>query len=107
MIADYQSGNLDTGSKQFKAITGIAALLALTIPLFGFNPIKGQILTQVFNVFVLPLVVLSITILVNRKSLMKDQAAGYLLNILLGLALLFSVIISYNGFIALVANILG
>ena len=107
MIADYQSGKLDTGSKQFKAITGIAALLALTIPLFGFNPIKGQILTQVFNVFVLPLVVLSITILVNRKSLMKDQAAGYLLNILLGLALLFSIIISYNGFIALVANILG
>ena len=107
MIADYQSGKLDTGSKQFKAITGIAALLALTIPLFGFNPIKGQILTQVFNVFVLPLVVLSITILVNRKSLMKDQAAGYLLNILLGLALLFSIIISYNGFIALLANILG
>ena len=105
MIADYQSGKLDTSSRQFKTITGFAALLALTIPLFGFNPIKGQILTQVFNVFVLPLVVFGITVLVNRKSLMKEQAAGYVLNTLLGLALLFSIIISYNGAVALFAQV--
>ena len=105
MIADYQSGKLDTSSRQFKTITGFAALLALTIPLFGFNPIKGQILTQVFNVFVLPLVVFGITVLVNRKSLMKEQAAGYVLNTLLGLALLFSIIISYNGAVALLEQV--
>ena len=105
MIADYQSGKLDTSSRQFKTITGFAALLALIIPLFGFNPIKGQILTQVFNVFVLPLVVFGITVLVNRKSLMKEQAAGYVLNTLLGLALLFSIIISYNGAVALLAQV--
>ena len=105
MIADFQSGKLDTSSRQFKTITGFAALLALTIPLFGFNPIKGQILTQVFNVFVLPLVVFGITVLVNRESLMKEQAAGYVLNTLLGLALLFSIIISYNGAVALLAQV--
>ena len=105
MIADYQSGKLDTSSRQFKTITGFAALLALTVPLFGFNPIKGQILTQVFNVFVLPLVVFGITVLVNRKSLMKEQVAGYVLNTLLGLALLFSIIISYNGAVALLAQV--
>ena len=105
MIADYQSGKLDTSSRQFKTITGFAALLALTIPLFGFNPIKGQILTQVFNVFVLPLVVFGIIVLVNRKSLMKEQAAGYVLNTLLGLALLFSIIISYNGAVALLEQV--
>ncbi len=105
MIADYQSGKLDTSSRQFKTITGFSALLALTVPLFGFNPIKGQILTQVFNVFVLPLVVFGITVLVNRKSLMKDQVAGYVLNTLLGLALLFSIIISYNGAVALLAQV--
>ena len=107
MIADYQSGKLDTGSKQFKLITGFAALLALTIPVFGFNPIKGQILTQVFNVFVLPLVVAGITVLINRKSLMQEHAAGYLLNTLLGLALLFSIVISYNGAVALLAQFGG
>lgn len=105
MIADYQSGKLDTSSRQFKTITGFSALLALTVPLFGFNPIKGQILTQVFNVFVLPLVVFGIMVLVNRKSLMKEQVAGYVLNTLLGLALLFSIIISYNGAVALLAQV--
>ena len=53
LIEDYRSGKLDTQSTQFRIITGIAALFALTIPVFGFNPVKGQLLTQVFNVFVL------------------------------------------------------
>ncbi|MGO2366882.1 MAG: hypothetical protein ACTH56_09700 [Pseudoalteromonas sp.] len=41
LIEDYRSGKLDTQSKQFRFITGIAALFALTIPVFGFNPIQG------------------------------------------------------------------
>ncbi|MDP5031261.1 MAG: Nramp family divalent metal transporter [Paraglaciecola sp.] len=101
LIEDYRSGRLDTQSKQFRIITGIAALVALTIPVFGFNPVKGQILTQVFNVFVLPLVVLGIILMINNKKLMDKHAAGYLLNFVLGLAFLFSVVISINGILAL------
>nr|WP_247664665.1 divalent metal cation transporter [Pseudoalteromonas sp. MMG010] len=102
LIEDYRSGKLDTQSKQFKIITGIAALFALTIPVFGFNPVKGQILTQVFNVFVLPLVILGIILMINNKKLMQEHKAGYLLNFVLGLALLFSIIISYNGVLGLI-----
>ena len=82
-------------------ITGIASVLALTIPVLGFNPIKGQLLTQVFNVFVLPLVVAGMIVVINRRDLMGKYRAGYLLNALLGLALLFSVLISYNGVLAI------
>lgn len=102
LIEDYRSGKLDTQSKQFRIITGIAAIFALTIPVLGFNPVKGQILTQVFNVFVLPLVIFGIILLINDKGLMKKHAAGYLLNSVLGLALLFSFVISYNGILALI-----
>lgn len=101
LIEDYRSGKLDTQSKQFRIITGIAALFALTIPVLGFNPVQGQILTQVFNVFVLPLVILGIILTINNKKLMGLHAAGYLLNLILGLALLFSIIISFNGVLAL------
>lgn len=101
LIEDYRSGKLDTQSKQFRIITGIAAIFALTIPVLGFNPVKGQILTQVFNVFVLPLVILGIILLINNKKLMKGHVSGYLLNFVLGLALLFSILISYNGVLAL------
>lgn len=100
LIEDYRSGKLDTRSKQFRIITGIAAILSLTIPILGFNPIKGQILTQVFNVFVLPLVVAGIILIINNRKLMGSHSAGYLLNSILGLAFLFSVLISYNGVLA-------
>ena len=103
LIEDYRSGKLDTQSKQFRIITGIAAVFALTIPILGFNPVKGQILTQVFNVFVLPLVIIGIILLINNKKLMGKHIAGYLLNFVLGLAFLFSVLISYNGALALLA----
>ena len=102
LIADYQSGELDLKSIQFKVITGLACLVGLTVPIFGANPINAQILSQVFNVFVLPLVVLSIIILLNRTELMGKYRASTPLNIGMGLALLFSCIISYTGVIAII-----
>ncbi len=101
LIEDYRSGRLDTRSTRFRVITGIASVLALTIPVLGFNPIRGQLLTQVFNVFVLPLVVAGIIVVINNRKLMGKHTAGGLLNVTLGLALLFSVMISYNGILAI------
>ena len=102
MIADYQKGELDTTSRQFKIITGIACLIGLMVPLFGANPIKAQILTQVFNVFVLPLVIIGIIILINRKELMGEHKAGWALNVGMILSLLFACVISYNGVVAII-----
>ncbi|MBU2903648.1 Nramp family divalent metal transporter [Arenibacter algicola] len=101
LLADYQSGELDTTSKQFKIITAVACLFALIVPVFGANPIEMQILSQVFNVFVLPLVILGIILLINNKKLMGKYKASVFLNIGLYAAFLFSIIISYNGIVAL------
>jgi len=68
LVADYQSGELDTNSRQFRIITFIACLVALIGPAFGANPIEIQILSQVFNVFVLPIVILGIIMIVNSKK---------------------------------------
>lgn len=101
LIADYQSGILDTNSRQFRIVTAIACLVALIGPVFGANPIEIQILSQVFNVFVLPLVVLAIILVVNNKKVMKDYKTGAFVNIGLYASLLFAIIISYNGIMAL------
>lgn len=101
LLADYQSGELDTNSKQFRIITAIASLFALIVPIYGANPIQMQILSQVFNVFVLPLVILGIILLINNKKLMNDYKAGIWLNLGLFAALFFSCVISYNGIVAL------
>ncbi len=105
MIADYQQGKLDTSSKQFKILTGIACVIGLAVPIFGANPINAQILTQVFNVFILPVVILGIMILVNRKDLMSEHKAGYMLNIGMGLAFIFACVVSYTGVVAILEKI--
>lgn len=104
LIADYQNGELDMSSKQFKVLTAIACVIGLIVPVFGANPIKVQIMSQVFNVFVLPLVILGILILINKKELMGEHKAGLGLNTGIVLALIFACIISYNGIIAIIEN---
>lgn len=101
LIADYQSGILDTSSKQFRTITAIACLVALIGPAFGANPIEIQILSQVFNVFVLPLVILGIIILLSSKKVMKTYKTNIGVYIGMYAALFFSLVISYNGILAL------
>jgi len=96
MLGDFNSGQLDVKSTRFKVITGVASLLALSVPFFGFNPIKGQIFTQVFNVFALPLVVSVILVLWNRKNVGLPKRR-LLTNLVLIGAFVFSVIITVNG----------
>ncbi len=101
LLADYQSGKLDTSSRQFRIITAIACLFALIVPVFGANPIEMQIVSQVFNVFVLPLVIFGILLLINNRGIMKNYRTNVWINLGLGASFVFSCIISYNGVVAL------
>ncbi len=101
LVADYQSGELDTGSRQFKVITAFACLFAMIVPIFGSNPVEMQILSQIFNVFVLPLVIIGIILLINNKKLMQGFKTSLWINLGLMAALFFSCVVSYNGVIAL------
>ena len=101
LIADYQSGELDTNSRQFRIITAIACLVALIGPAFGANPIEIQILSQVFNVFVLPVVIFGIILMLKSKKVMKEYKTNIGVYVGLFAALFFSLVISYNGILAL------
>jgi len=101
LIADYQSGTIDTNSRQFRIITAIACLVALIGPAFGANPIEIQILSQVFNVFVLPAVIIGIILLLSKKAVMKNYKTSITVYIGMFAALFFSLVISYNGIVAL------
>lgn len=96
MLGDFNSGKLDVKSQRFKLVTGIASILALSVPIFGFNPIQGQIFTQVFNVFALPLVVVCFLILWNRKNV-GLPTNRWITNLIMGAAFIFSIIIMING----------
>ena len=79
----------------------MASVVALIGPAFGANPIEIQILSQVFNVFVLPLVVLGIILMLSNKKIMKDYKTSLAVYIGMYAALFFSLVISYNGILAL------
>jgi Mn2+/Fe2+ NRAMP family transporter len=102
LLADYRSGQLDTRSRQFRILAGIAAIVGLTVLILGINPVEGQIITQVFNVFILPLVIGAILYLVNRGKIMGELKAGFFLNTGLWLSLAFSLLISYTGILGLI-----
>lgn len=102
LIADYQSGELDTRSTQFKVITFFACLVALIVPIFGANPIQMQILSQVFNVFILPAVIIGIMIVIRNDKLMKGHKINMLVTMSLYASLFFSLVISYNGILGII-----
>ena len=71
------------------------------LSILGFNPIQAQIVTQIGGVFVLPLSIGAMIYLVNRKDLMGPHHAGWVLNIGLLTSFLFSIYITYTGYIAI------
>ncbi|MDR1964813.1 MAG: Nramp family divalent metal transporter [Planctomycetaceae bacterium] len=103
LFADYRSEKMVPQKITFRILALMACLIGLTVPVLGANPIYVQVLTQVSQVFVLPFVIGGITILVNRRSLMGQHKAGWLLNLGLGASFFFSLLISYCGITAILA----
>ena len=102
LIADYRRGELDTSSVLFRILAAVACIFGLIIPVLGAQPIIAQILTQVFNVFVLPIVIIGAILLVNKKEIMDTSRAGLLLNFGLAGALVFSIGVSYQAIVSLI-----
>ncbi len=100
LISDYQKGTMATGSPLFRILAGIACVVGLTVPIVGANPILAQIVTQVSQVFILPLVIAGIIFLVNSKEMGKYKA-GILLNLGLITSFLFSCVMSYIAILGL------
>ncbi|MDR0337601.1 MAG: Nramp family divalent metal transporter [Planctomycetaceae bacterium] len=101
LLADYRSETMMPQKTEFRLLALVACLIGLAVPIFGANPIYVQVLTQVSQVFILPIVIGGITILVNRRSLMGEYRAGWLLNFGLAASFLFSLLISYCGIVAI------
>lgn len=100
LISDYKKGKMVTRSVLFRSLTALAAVIGLTVPILGANPILAQIATQVTQVFNLPLIIACIFILANSKAMGKHRA-GILLNVGMIAAFAFSLIMSYIAILGL------
>ena len=106
LAGDWRNGRMETRSKSFRLICLAAAAWGLVVPALGRNPVGVTIAAQVSNVFVLPLTVVAIGWLLNRRDVMGEHRAGVAMNALLAAAFAFSAAVAYAGVKAL-AQTLG
>ncbi len=107
LLGDWKDGRMETNTPMFRIVCLVAALWGLVVPTLGSNPVSVTIAAQISNVFVLPLAVLAILWLSNRKSVMGEHRAGPLMNVFLAAALVFSLATALAGAKALAGTLFG
>ena len=104
LISDYWNKPVKYKGPQFRILSGVAILFGLVVPILKFKPVFAMIVSQAFQVFLLPIVVLAMMYLINRKDLMKENRAGLWLNASLVIIVIFTLIISYQAVIGLIES---
>lgn len=97
LICDYNETKRDMSLPKYRLIVFLISLLGLVVPIFNAQPVFVMIISQALNAIILPLTVISIFYLVNRKNLMGENKAGKVSNIILTLILLFAIFTSVSG----------
>ncbi|MDD4107746.1 MAG: Nramp family divalent metal transporter [Prolixibacteraceae bacterium] len=101
LIGDYRNKPVKYKGRLFRILTGAGLLFGLIVPILGARPVFAMLISQLFQIFVLPVVVVAIMYLLNRKDLMGEHKAGIWLNTGLILTLIFSLYIAYQSVIGL------
>jgi len=104
LISDYQNKPVEYKGVTFRVLSGVAILFGLIVPVFGFRPVFAMIISQVFQVFLLPIVVLAMMYLINRKDLMKGHKVSLVMNISFVIIIIFTLVISYQAVVGLIES---
>ncbi len=101
LLADYGRSPRDLRRPLFRLVVLAVALCTLAIPVFGGKPVFLLIISQALSPLMMPLLVLMLIILLNKKKVMGKHKVGVWINLVLGITLLFTIftfIIAWKGF---------
>ena len=98
LLCDYRNSPRDMTLPKYRILVFFISLLGLVVPLFDARPVFVMILSQAFNVVLLPLTVACIFYLTNRTDLMGEYRNKWLTNVGLAGIFLFSLVTGYMGF---------
>jgi len=102
LICDYKGIDRDLTKKIFRVVVIIVTLSGLIIPVFGGQPIVIMIASQAFSPLMMPLLIIFLMIIMNKKKVMRKHINGFWLNTGLIITLLFSIFmffIAFEGYI--------
>ncbi|MFC1481368.1 NRAMP family divalent metal transporter [Candidatus Neomarinimicrobiota bacterium] len=97
LLCDYFGLQRDMKLPRFRIMVFLISLLGFTVPLFHAPPVTVMLASQVFSALILPVTVLSILYLTNKKSIMRDHVNRPLTNMILSAILLFALYICSTG----------
>ncbi len=98
LLCDYRSSPRDMTLWKYRLFVGVISLLGLVVPLFDARPLFVLILSQAFNVVLLPVTVACIMYLGSRADLMGEHRNSFWTNLGLGGLFLFSLVTGYMAF---------
>ncbi|MFO7302518.1 MAG: Nramp family divalent metal transporter [Acidobacteriota bacterium] len=105
MLNDYYERPNHMRRADYRIFVLVISLLGLIVPLTGARPIAVMIVSQAFGALVLPMTVLCLIVLGNRKSLMREHRFGPVTNALLLVTFAFAVTMSWMSYSGLIATV--
>lgn len=98
LLDDYHKNKPNMKRFKYRMIVLLLSLLGLIVPVFQAKPIAIMIISQSFGALILPVTVACIMYIGNKKSLMREHAFSWIINMVLILILIFSIIMSYMSY---------
>lgn len=101
LIADFTGRPRDLRSPLFRWLGLAGILFSFAMQFMERRPPAMMIFSQAFQALILPLVVVPILVLINRREVMKGHTAGVLMNVGLWASLIFGLVTAYFALVDL------
>ena len=96
-LADYEGKARDMTSTRSRVLVFLAALISLSVPIFGGKPVLITIIAQAGIAVVSPLALILMLILINRRGVMGEFTASKGRSALLIVIILFTILMAIAG----------
>ena len=100
-ISDFFGLSLNPRALHFRLIAILYAGAGLIAPIFGGKPVLLQIISLAIQAIFLPLLVLFLTLLANKESVVGPHKNSLFVNIMSTITFLFSLFMAYQAFTGL------
>ncbi len=97
LLSDYRGKPCDMRSRETRLLLFGGLLCSLAVPIFGGRPVHVMIISQTLAVIATPLILIFMTILLNRRRLMGSHRASVPQNVVYIAVSIFAVAMAAIG----------